>query len=1006
MRHGCPTPVPLLPHRGPARFVLPRTSARPADAAPRRPRPELHTPAHVLLPSSRLRHAALVVLAMGSVSACSRPVESALGDEVLARLPLRERVAQLVLARVRVPEPGDTAAHARLREWAREGVGGVLLVGGGAREARALLDSLRDAAPLPLLAAVDADRGLGATLAGGTELPPAIAVGFAAGAEAAGEMGEAAAAELRAMGIDLALVTGPPVAPAASLVPADSRAASAQAGVAAYAAALRGAGLDVLVRAFPAGAADGAVPRFRWDRAALEAVGLAWLRGMVADEIDAVALAPVVLPSLTGDTLPLPVSPAAVAGLLRRDLGFRGAIALELGPASPLVARHGEAEAAIRAVAAGTDLLVGVEDPATVIDALVGAVRAGRIPAARVEAAVGRVFALKRRVEPAPVDGDASDRAPSPPPPLPHPETVAAARRAHALAALRLGDPAAALRGCPSVAVVAARGAGASLLARAVASGRPGTTLLVADTVALRGPVVRDTAAFRGAPACLLLEHRGGLAPTVVDRLVADSAAAAGDTAAARVAAAVPPRRVVEVGFLSNRVVSPRPAAAVLAWGLGEAARQAAAGALLGTAEAPESAPRIAFPPARELREVPAESVGMSSAALARVDEAVRAALADGLAPGAAVAIGRRGGIVRLRGYGRTAPGGPPVDAATLYDIASLTKVVGTTAAIMSLVEEGRVELDAPVRDYLPEFRGPGKGAVKVSHLLTHTSGLPAGAWLYNSASAAPALDRVMRARLVYPTGSRAVYSDFGMILLAELVARQAEEPLDTYLARRVFAPLGMQSTMYRPPAWLHPRTAPAAVRSERPYPVRGVVHDANAFRLDGVTGHAGLFSTAEDVAVLAQTLLNGGAYGPRRLWAPATVRQFTMHRARAGERGLGWDHPAPRSSAGDYLAASSYGHTGFTGTSVWIDPVRDLFVVVLTNRTYDNASQGAMLALRQKVADAAALALTDVGTVTPRAGTATAVEQARQRRVEEQRRQRERQRPRRPTRPRNRRRG
>lgn len=957
-----------------------------------------------MLSSSRLCTTALAVLAIVIVAACSRPAESALREEVLERLPLHERVAQLVLARVQVPEPGDTAARARLREWARQGVGGVLLVGGGAREARALLDSLRDAAPLPLLAAVDADRGLGAALAGGTELPPAFAVGFGAGAEAAGEMGEAAAAELSAVGIDLALVTGPPVPPAASLVPADPRSATAMAGTAAYAAALRGAGLDVLIRAFPADPADGGVPRFRWDRAALEAIQLAWLRGVVAEGIDAVALSPVVLPSLTGDTFPLPVSPAAVAGLLRRDLGFDGAVALEMGPASPLVARHGEAEAAVRAVKAGTDLLVGVEDPSAVIDALLGAVRAGRIPAERVEAAVRRVFALKRRVEPAPGQGEQRGRESSPAPPLPHPDAAAAAQRAHALATLRLGDPAAALRGCPSIAVVVARGAGTSLLASAITAGRPGTVAIVADTVALRGPVVRDTASFRGAPTCLVLEHRAGLAPTVVDRLVADPAA--GDTAAAHVAAAIPPRRMVEAGFLSNRVVSPRPAGAVLAWGVGGAARAAAAGALLGAAEAPEGAPRIAFPPARELREVPPESVGMSSAALARVDEAVREALADGLAPGAAVAIGRRGGIVRLRGYGRIAPGGPPVDARTLYDIASLSKVVGTTAAIMSLVEEGRVELDAPVRRYLPEFRGPGKGAVTVSHLLTHTSGLPAGAWLYNSVSAAPALDRVMRARLVYPTGTRAVYSDFGMILLAEIVARQAEEPLDTYLARRVFAPLGMQSTMYRPPAWLHPHTAPAAVRSERPYPVRGVVHDANAFRLEGVTGHAGLFSNAADVAVLAQTLLNGGAYGPRRLWSPSTVRQFTTHRARAGERGLGWDHPAARSSAGDFFSAGSYGHTGFTGTSVWIDPVRDLFVVVLTNRTYDNASQGAMLALRQKVADAAALALTDVGTVTPRAGTATAVEQARQRRVEEQRRQRERQRPRRPRRPRNRRRG
>jgi CubicO group peptidase (beta-lactamase class C family) len=687
--------------------------------------------------------------------------------------------------------------------------------------------------------------------------------------------------------------------------------------------------------------------------------------------------------------------------MVRRDLGFAGTVAVELGAASPLAATYGEREAAVRAVAAGVDLLVGVTDARGVARALEAAVHAGRIPPARVDEAVRRVFALKARAEAERPreeggSGPAAERARA------AEQAQAEARRAagEAAAALqrralvRLGDPAAALRGCAATVLAVSPRAAPQALAAGLAGRVAGARMLVADTVALRGPLVRDSAAVRTRTPCLLVARFPGAAPVVVERLpgwAPDTARAPADTTR---------RRMVVAAFAENAVPTPVPAAGVLAWGTGAAAQRAAARALVEEAgEDDARAPALVWPLARELRPVPPESVGMSREALARVDAAVRRGIEEGVFPGAAVAIGRRGGLVLLRGYGRTGAGGPAVDAhRTLYDMASLTKVAGTTPAVMALYDSARVRLDAPVGRYIPGFSGAGKGDVSVRSLLTHTGGLPAGEWLYGSSvSAEQALRQVDRAGLAYAPGTRQVYSDFGMILLAQMVREQADEPIDLLLAQRVYAPLGMQSTMYRPPAALYAETAPGALRSERPYVLRGVVHDGNAFRLDGVAGHAGLFSTAEDLAVYAQTLLNGGAYGPRRIWSRETVRRFTTAQDVPGKRALGWDVPGPRSSAGDYFSARSYGHTGFTGTSLWVDPEKEMFVVILANRTYDNASQAAMAAVRKRVAEAAALAITDTP-VRPRPGTAAAAEE--ERRVRAEARRRERERSRKPKRP------
>jgi serine-type D-Ala-D-Ala carboxypeptidase len=379
--------------------------------------------------------------------------------------------------------------------------------------------------------------------------------------------------------------------------------------------------------------------------------------------------------------------------------------------------------------------------------------------------------------------------------------------------------------------------------------------------------------------------------------------------------------------------------------------------------EPPRAEERAARERAPVLRQVPPAAVGMSEALLRQADSVLLAAVREEVIPGATLVIARRGGVVRARGYGLLAPGDTLRGAdprETLYDLASLTKVLGTTLAAMLLLEEGRISLDDPLRRFLPEFGGPGRDGVTLRHLLLHNSGLPAGLNVHRSAdSPDDALQRIARVRLLAAPGEVVLYSDLGMILLAAALERAAGEALDRFLARRVFAPLGLEATMYLPPLALRPFTAPASDAAVHEFPLHGIVHDGNAFRLGGLAGHAGLFSTALETAVLSQLVLGGGCYGGVCLLTRGTVESFT--RAQAETRALGWDTPAERSSAGSFFSQRSFGHTGYTGTSVWMDPERELLVVLLTNRTLTETPATRLLRLRQEVHNAAARAVADV---------------------------------------------
>ena len=366
------------------------------------------------------------------------------------------------------------------------------------------------------------------------------------------------------------------------------------------------------------------------------------------------------------------------------------------------------------------------------------------------------------------------------------------------------------------------------------------------------------------------------------------------------------------------------------------------------------------------LPRVAPESVGMSVSRLAMIDDVVNRGIRAGGFPGAAVIVARHGGIVWERGYGTLDwRSGVAVDPErTMYDLASLTKVVATTAAAMVLVDRGKLRLDERVTHYLPAFTGGAKDQVTIRDLLTHRSGLPAGRDISRAAGPESARNAVLATSLVRTPGSEYEYSDLGLDVMGFVIERITHQSLDQFVRRVVYTPLGMRSTMFRPEPSMQARIAP----TETPV-ARGEVHDPAARAMGGVAGHAGLFSTASDLAVFAQLMLDGGVAGKTRLFGDSIARSFT--KPGPGWRGLGWQTCPGDGSCGQYLSSRAFGHTGFTGTSMWIDPERDLVVIVLTNWIHGRASGGVapvgiLQDVRSDVADLAALSISDGGPELP----------------------------------------
>ena len=636
---------------------------------------------------------------------------------------------------------------------------------------------------------------------------------------------------------------------------------------------------------------------------------------------------------------------------------------------------------AVEAVRAGADVVLSPA-PAVAFDSLRLAVAQGRLPEARVRDAATRVLSAKAwaGLALAPPDRAGGDgggrsvqispwRAPSPA--LRHRSGLLADHAARAAVTV-IQD------GRGPVPLVGPAGAGATLVVLLDPGVGADTGLPFANTVGTALAPDGQAGYTRLGLGMDDDRYRDALqAARDADRVVVAAFPDADGRVATRHRAFVERlgdrRPVVVVAFGDASLVAGLDAdAVVVAYDDSERAQRAAADALTGRADVTGTLPwgvaGVADTGAgvrlrqQALRPGSPEEAGLDAQTAQRVDAVMERAVRDGAFPGGAVAVGRGGVLVRLRGYGTLTRGGAPATADTPYDLASLTKVVGTTALAMELVERGELDLDAPVSRYLRRYRSLGKDRVTVRQLLSHSAGHRAWYpfWSHGVADRRGVLEFIYADTLQYRPGARSRYSDFDMILLGEVIQEVTGQPLADAFQERVFEPLGMAATGFRPVGAVDRAAAPTeADRAFRGRTLQGEVHDEAASVMGGVAGHAGLFSTASDLARFAYVLANGGAGYGSRLFRRTTLERFVepVRLRSTYPTGLGWMVNAGRgnSAAGDEFGPRSFGHTGYTGTSIWVDPDQGLFVVLLTNRVHPSRNNRRIRDVRPALADAVA---------------------------------------------------
>lgn len=908
----------------------------------------------------------------------------------LRRLTLEQQIGQLFAVRARgvfqsVDDP-DYRTLVRLIEQFQ--VGGVIFFQGDPYGQAVLANELQRRSQLPLLIAQDTEWGVAMRVSRTTSFPRAMAIGATGNPDYAYAVGYVTALEARALGVHqlyapVADVNNNPFNPIINVRAFGEHPQQVATMVRAFVRGVQAAGAIATAKHFP-GHGDTSVdshsdlPVLAFDRQRLDTLELVPFRAAIRAGVHSIMTGHLALPHLDATSpMPASLSRRITHDLLREELGFDGLVVTDALEMQGVTKHFGVGEAAVRALEAGADMLLLSEDVEAARAAILEAIAQGRLSRERLEVSVRRILLTKERLglhRNRMVDLNALPYVVGITPHqalsqniarasltllrnegdlLPLPDVPEAPRRLQVIILSDSDDPSAGrffvqtLREVASAERIAAR----LLDVRS----HPDDYRVALEAAAQADAVL--------VPAYLIVRSGTGRIRlperqrTFLNALIARA------------------RPVALIAFGNPYLIMDleRPPAVYLAaYGSNESTQRAVVQALFGQApftgrlpitipghfqrgaglQREQVAPRLAYP----------EEVGMSTQQLYRVDSLLEAAIADRAFPGAAVAIGRGPAIVWLKGYGHfTYTSDQRVTPESVFDLASLTKVVVTTTAAMQLYEAGQLDLDAPVSHYLPEFGQHGKARVTIRQLLAHTAGLaPFHPFHQMGLTTAEAVRQaILSDSLVYEPGTQSRYSDLGMIVMGWVIERITGQSLDQYAETHIFRPLGMRHTGFRPVGRPDTSVVPTEIDTVfRHRLIQGEVHDETAWILGGVAGHAGLFSTASDLARFAYMLVNAGRIGRHPFLKSETIRRFTtpVDPARAGTRALGWDTRSPQgySSAGRLFGPRSFGHTGFTGTSIWIDPDQQLFVILLTNRVYPSRDNQKHLAVRAQLADLA----------------------------------------------------
>lgn len=898
--------------------------------------------------------------------------------ELLAKLSLEEKAGQLFMSwTLTRPEGKDGATnHDTMRRWVRDaGLGGVILSLGSVDQAAALVPTLQAAAKVPLLLAGDFEGGVWFRLTGATELGNQMLVGASGSAALAEAMGRVTGEEARALGFHQVFapvldVNSNPANPIINVRSfGEDPALVARLG-SAFARGVRGAGLIPCGKHFPGhGDVDTdshlALATVPGDGKRLRAVELFPFAVASREGLEAVMTGHLGVPGLGEEpAVPATLSAKILGGVLRDELGFTGLVvtdALEMGGVKNAFP---PGEVAVRALLAGCDVLLMPPDPLAARGAVVAAVTAGRVPVARLDEAVMRILRTKAKVglltggESLAADWQQRLRTPEA-------ERTADAIAERGLTLVRARDgvlPLAIDRPDDSVVLVTLldrdEGQGA-VFAEALGGFTAAGAHLRLSSASRPDEVGKAAARVAAATTVVLSLHvkvrewSGGLAlPPVLQPVLA---------------ALAPAQRIVAVSFGNPYLVQHLPmvdayfAAYVDTERMERHAARAVRGEVDVVGRLPVTIPGVAaggtgltaLAPGPEAAAEPA-AVDLDPELPQRLQALLGAAVADRAFPGGVCTVARRGKVVAEVAVGKLDydADAPSVVPATVYDLASLTKVCATTPAVLALVARGKLSLDDPVAKWVPAFAGMGKDQVTVRHLLAHQGGLPAYERYYRTLRGKDAIVAAAAAEgLMSEPGTGVTYSDLGFVLLMAAAEAASGEAFAAFVGREVFAPLQMTGARFvatdgQPLA----DAAPTERDDQRGGIVSGFVHDENAFAMGGVSGHAGLFATARDVLRFLIAISAGGrGVLPRDLVAaairPSGIGDDTT-------RGLGFQLLANGGWGGTQVPPDTFGHTGFTGTSLWCSPHHDLCVVLLTNRVHPTRVNNKILGVRRSVHD------------------------------------------------------
>jgi beta-N-acetylhexosaminidase len=920
-------------------------------------------------------------------------------DTALRQMTLEEKIGQLIFATYHGSFTAtDSYAYSQMMHDVNDlHVGGFITITHGsplgivksqAYPTAVLTNQLQSKSKLPLLIGADFERGTAMRLEEGTSFPTAMALAAAGDPKDAYTMGKITALEARAVGVQWIYAPDSDVNnnPANPIINTRSFGENPERVSAFVSEFIRGVQEnDCLATAkhFPGHgdtAADSHIdlPVIQVDRNRLEHMELVPFRAAIAAGVGSIMTAHLNVPALEPDpNTPATLSYNVLTDLLRKELGYEGLVVTDAMDMGGITVRFAPGDAAVRAFLAGADALLMPPVPDAAYDALLEAAKSGKISEKRLDASVRRILQAKARLglnKERLVDlnelnekfgkatwqaeaQEISDRGITLLRDAPKRLPLDGSKPSRALLVSLYADPE------PYPGEDLER----ELKSRfdSLLTLRADTKFVKADTLKLPSPDTYDVAILA---LFVRVSDRKGDVDVPADQLpLIDAIYKAG-------------KPVISVGLGSPYLIERFPQAQtwLSAFGISDVAQISVARALFGQipirGSLPVSIPGLALKAGFgiEVAEDPMTLQPMdvhSEGQLKPAFNVIEKAIEDKAFPGATLAIGYRGKLL-VRSFGKLSydAKSPATQVATMYDIASLTKVVVTTTLVEKLVEgdfPSSLDLDAPIERYLPDWpSGPQpewRHKVTVRNLMTHTSGLPPfKEYWRTSKGKEDTLQRIFAEPLEYEPGSNVVYSDLGIILMAEIIQRLTGKPLDLLANEYIFRPLGMKDSMYLPPKNLWPEIAPTEIDNQlRHRLVQGEVHDENAFAIGGVSGHAGVFSTSPDLAAFCQMLLNGGVYAHHRILKRATIAEFTVPQPSAkNTRTLGWVVPTEGSSSGHYFSSHSYGHTGFTGTTIWIDPDRGVFVVLLTNRVNPTRENHKIAEVRPAVHDAIMKAL------------------------------------------------